>query len=148
MFLSLASLGGTLFVAFAVALSGFALTVLVQRVRQRPLRWAALVAATAMVVLPLLAVLVAATSGVSAIIEPDGTVIDRTGLFTADALLAQIPLRTEFTVATRLGTIPERMLAAGALAGLSAAFVGRGRPPAAQIRGLCRRSARRCVAAR
>ena len=56
------------------------------------------------------AVLVAATSGASAVIAPDGTVQQRTGLFTADALVADVPLRTTTTLATRLGAAPEWLL--------------------------------------
>lgn len=40
------------------------------------------------------AVVVAATSGVSAIVQPDGTVTRKTGLFTPDALVATLPLRS------------------------------------------------------
>ncbi|HEY0636782.1 MAG TPA: apolipoprotein N-acyltransferase, partial [Pseudonocardiaceae bacterium] len=56
------------------------------------------------------AVLVVATSGVSAVIAPDGAVLARTGLFTADALVADVPLRTRTTLATRLGAAPEWLL--------------------------------------
>ncbi len=52
-------------------------------------------------------VLVAATSGVSAIITPDGAVQSQTSLFTADALTGQIPLQENITLATRLGALPE-----------------------------------------
>ena len=64
------------------------------------------------------AVLVAATSGVSAVIEPDGSVTARTGLFTADALVADVPLRTTATLATRLGAAPEWLLVAIGVAAL------------------------------
>ncbi|GAB2959073.1 apolipoprotein N-acyltransferase [Saccharothrix stipae] len=57
-------------------------------------------------------VVVAATSGVSAIVAPDGTVTRRTGLFTADALVATVPLRGEATLATRLGAWPEWVMTA------------------------------------
>ncbi|RKT54966.1 apolipoprotein N-acyltransferase [Saccharothrix australiensis] len=63
------------------------------------------------------AVVVAATSGVSAIVRPDGAVVDRTGLFTPDALVARLPLRGEATLATRLGAWPERVMAALGLLG-------------------------------
>jgi apolipoprotein N-acyltransferase len=63
------------------------------------------------------AVVVAATSGVSAIVQPDGSVTRRTELFAPDALLAALPLRGEVTLATRLGAWPEwAMTAAGLLA--------------------------------
>lgn len=48
----------------------------------------------------------ASTVGVSAIIAPDGTVLDRTALFTADTLTARLPLRTTLTLADRLGDVP------------------------------------------
>ncbi|MEU4443824.1 apolipoprotein N-acyltransferase [Actinosynnema sp. NPDC050801] len=57
-------------------------------------------------------VVVAATSGVSAIVAPDGSVTQRTGLFTADALVATVPLRGEATLATRLGAWPEWVMTA------------------------------------
>jgi apolipoprotein N-acyltransferase len=57
-------------------------------------------------------VLVAATSGVSAIVGPDGTVTQQTGLFTADVLVASVPLRTTTTLATRIGATVEWLLVA------------------------------------
>ncbi len=63
-------------------------------------------------------VLVAATSGVSAVIGPDGGVRQRTSLFTADALVADVPLRTTATLATRLGGAPEWLLVAIGVAAL------------------------------
>lgn len=56
------------------------------------------------------AVLVAATSGVSAVIAPDGTVEQHTTLFIPDALVARVPLRSTTTLATRLGPAPEWVL--------------------------------------
>lgn len=69
------------------------------------------------------AVLVAATSGVSAVITPDGTVTRETEIFAADALVAQVPLRTATTMATRLGAGPEIALSALAVAALGAAVL-------------------------
>jgi apolipoprotein N-acyltransferase len=66
-------------------------------------------------------VLVAATSGVSAIIDPDGHVVDRSAVFTADLLAAAVPVRTGSTLATRLGALPEWLLVAAAGAALVAA---------------------------
>lgn len=66
------------------------------------------------------AVLVAATSGVSAVVAPDGVVEQRTSLFTPDALVAEVPLRSEITLATRLGAAPEWVLAALGVAALLA----------------------------
>ncbi|QES51550.1 apolipoprotein N-acyltransferase [Streptomyces venezuelae] len=63
-------------------------------------------------------VLVPVTSGVSAVIRPDGKIVQQTEMFTPDALVAEIPLRTTETPATRLGPLPEYLLlalAAGAL---------------------------------
>src|SRR4051812_37959607 len=57
------------------------------------------------------AVVVAATSGVSAIIAPDGRVEQRTSVFHPARLVADIPLRDPRTVADRLGAWPERGLA-------------------------------------
>lgn len=56
------------------------------------------------------AVVVAATSGVSAIVRPDGTVSRATGQFTADTLVERVPLRSGDTLATTLGGIPEWVL--------------------------------------
>jgi apolipoprotein N-acyltransferase len=66
------------------------------------------------------------TVGVSAIISPAGVVQERTGLFTADQMVASIPLRTSLTPATRFGdliTWAFRGLAAAAVvAGMAGAF--------------------------
>jgi apolipoprotein N-acyltransferase len=69
-------------------------------------------------------VLVAATSGTSAVIDPDGRVADRSRLFTRDVLVADVPLRSGATLATRLGVLPEAVLA---LLGLLALVVPRRR---------------------
>ena len=66
------------------------------------------------------AVLVAATSGVSAIIAPDGRVTQRAEILTQKVLLQQVPLRDQLTVATRLGAWPEFVLS---LLGLGALLV-------------------------
>jgi apolipoprotein N-acyltransferase len=56
------------------------------------------------------------TTGVSALIGPDGRVRQRTGaLFTPGVLVGVMPLRTTTTLATRLGAIPEYVLAGVAL---------------------------------
>lgn len=57
------------------------------------------------------ATVVAATTGVSAIVSPDGGVVAKTELFVPAALVADIPLRTERTLATRVGPWPEYALA-------------------------------------
>jgi apolipoprotein N-acyltransferase len=67
-------------------------------------------------------VLVAATSGVSAVIAPDGTVAQHTTLFTPDVLVARVSLRSGTTLATRLGSMPEWVLVAVGLVGLVTAL--------------------------
>ncbi|CAM5322285.1 Apolipoprotein N-acyltransferase OS=Streptomyces glaucescens OX=1907 GN=lnt PE=3 SV=1 [Streptomyces glaucescens] len=74
-------------------------------------------------------VTVPVTSGVSAIILPDGTITQRTGMFVADSLVQEVPLRSSETPATRLGILPELALllvAAGGL-GWAATVAARGR---------------------
>jgi apolipoprotein N-acyltransferase len=65
------------------------------------------------------------TVGVSAIIRPDGSVVDRTKLFTRDVMVAPVTLRTSRTLADRVGAWPEAVLAGlgllAALAGLATA---------------------------
>jgi len=70
------------------------------------------------------AVVVAATSGQSAVIAPDGTVVATTGaLFTPGVLVERVPLRTTTTTATRLGAGPEWVLVGLGLAAVAAALV-------------------------
>ncbi|MFI9121335.1 apolipoprotein N-acyltransferase [Streptomyces bikiniensis] len=64
------------------------------------------------------AVVVPVTSGVSAVIRPDGEVVAQTKMFTPDVLVEKVPLRSSQTPATRMGTLPEALLAALAAAGL------------------------------
>ncbi len=52
-------------------------------------------------------VLVAATSGISAIIAPDGTVTQSLPEFTAGYLVQKVPLRDSLTLADRVGAVPE-----------------------------------------
>ncbi|MGW3288111.1 apolipoprotein N-acyltransferase [Streptomyces sp. NPDC001002] len=52
-------------------------------------------------------VTVPVTSGVSAIIMPDGKITQKTGMFVADHLVQKVPLRSSETPATRLGILPE-----------------------------------------
>ncbi|KAB2971317.1 apolipoprotein N-acyltransferase [Streptomyces sp. SS1-1] len=63
-------------------------------------------------------VTVPVTSGVSAIIMPDGTITQRTGMFVADSLVQKVPLRSTETPATRLGVLPEIALVLVAAGGL------------------------------
>jgi len=73
------------------------------------------------------AVLVAATSGVSAVVAPDGRVLRHSELFTPDVLVVDVPLRTTVTLATRLGTAPEWGLTVIGLAALGWVIAARAR---------------------
>jgi apolipoprotein N-acyltransferase len=66
------------------------------------------------------------TVGVSALIEPDGTMASTSRLFEPAVLEATLPLRTQLTWADRLGAWPELLLAlAGAFAVAEEALRGR-----------------------
>ncbi|GAA1299433.1 apolipoprotein N-acyltransferase [Saccharothrix xinjiangensis] len=67
------------------------------------------------------AAVVAALSGVSAVVRPDGGVARSSELFTEDVLVETVPLRTGVTVATRWGGALEALFA---LAALTACAVG------------------------
>lgn len=54
-------------------------------------------------------VVVAATSGVSALIAPDGSLIAESEIFTPDVLQARMELRSGQTLAVRLGPWPQRL---------------------------------------
>lgn len=73
------------------------------------------------------AVVVSATSGVSALVEPDGTVTQSTGQFTAASLVGEVPLRTGTTLSDRLGAATEYGLVAAAIAAIVAGLVLRSR---------------------
>ncbi|MDH6228395.1 apolipoprotein N-acyltransferase [Streptomyces sp. MJP52] len=62
-------------------------------------------------------VTVPVTSGVSAIILPDGRVTARTGMFVPGTLVGTVPLRSSSTPATTLGTLPEWTLVLLGVAG-------------------------------
>ncbi|TDC61832.1 apolipoprotein N-acyltransferase [Actinomadura sp. GC306] len=66
-------------------------------------------------------ILVAATSGISAIVAPDGRVVDRSREFVPDIQVATVPARTSTTPADRVGAAPEWVLAALGLGALCAA---------------------------
>lgn len=70
------------------------------------------------------AVLVAATSGVSAVIAPDGAILDQSAVFTPDLLTGAVPLRGGLTLAARLGAVPEWVLSLAGLAAAGLAAVG------------------------
>ncbi len=66
--------------------------------------------------------LVVATSGVSAVVDPRGRVLDRAEVFTSETLHAEVPLSGTQTVATRLGGWPELgLVRVGLAAGAAAA---------------------------
>ncbi|MFC4003370.1 apolipoprotein N-acyltransferase [Prauserella oleivorans] len=69
------------------------------------------------------AVVVAATSGVSAIVQPDGSVTGQTDLFTAASLVGDVPLRQQTTLSDRLGAWTEYVLVGAALAAVVAGIV-------------------------
>lgn len=72
------------------------------------------------------AVVVAATSGVSAIVHPDGTVSQQTEIFQPAHLVETLPLRAGITPAVRFGRVLEwLMVAAGALLMVAAAVSAR-----------------------
>jgi apolipoprotein N-acyltransferase len=72
-------------------------------------------------------VMVAATSGVSAVIAPDGHLQARSDVFTADVLVRTVSGRQGSTLAGRVGAGPEWVVVAIALAGLALAAVVRRR---------------------
>lgn len=60
------------------------------------------------------AVVVAAISGVSAVVRPDGSVVRQTGMYTDELMVDTVPLRSELTFATRFGGAIHVLLTAGA----------------------------------
>jgi apolipoprotein N-acyltransferase len=76
------------------------------------------------------AVVVAATSGVSAMIAPNGKILARTGVFTPAFLDLRLPLRDPTTIADRVGPWPEWILSVAALIALALALISsRGSKP-------------------
>ncbi|MBH1936970.1 apolipoprotein N-acyltransferase [Streptomyces sp. AV19] len=76
------------------------------------------------------AVVTAATSGISAVVGPDGTVVQRAPEFTRQVISATIPLRDGTTVADRAGAAPEWALAiVGLLSCAAALLIGRRKRP-------------------
>ncbi|MFF4503634.1 apolipoprotein N-acyltransferase [Streptomyces sp. NPDC001401] len=63
-------------------------------------------------------VTVPVTSGVSAIIMPDGKITQKTGMFVPAHLVQKVPLRSSETPATRVGILPEIALVLVAAGGL------------------------------
>ncbi|NUS78794.1 MAG: apolipoprotein N-acyltransferase [Streptomyces sp.] len=83
-------------------------------------------------------VTVPVTSGVSAIIMPDGRITQKTGMFVADSLVQKVPLRSSETPATKLGILPEMLLVLVAAGGLGWAISTRvrNRRAGAAVQGL------------
>jgi len=76
----------------------------------------------------------ASTVGVSAIIAPDGALIERTGLFTAETMMAELPLRTSVTLSDRLGDAPVALAVTVSLAAVAAGiYTHRRRSPHASV---------------
>ncbi|MCK7621594.1 apolipoprotein N-acyltransferase [Streptomyces sp. RS10V-4] len=69
------------------------------------------------------AVVTAATSGISAVVAPDGTVTHQIPEFTQGVVSARIPLRDETTLADRVGAAPEWLLAIVGLLSCGAAVI-------------------------
>lgn len=69
------------------------------------------------------------TVGVSAVIAPNGAVSEATDLFTADQLVATLPLRESLTLATRMGPWPGWLIS-----GLGVVMVGAGMAGARRVR--------------
>ncbi|MCP2342652.1 apolipoprotein N-acyltransferase [Actinomadura rupiterrae] len=67
-------------------------------------------------------VLVAATSGISAIVAPDGRMIARSKEFVPAVQVAAVPARTSTTMADRVGALPEWALTLTALGAVAAAL--------------------------
>jgi apolipoprotein N-acyltransferase len=63
-------------------------------------------------------VVVAATSGISAVVAPDGSVVRSTTLFTPDSFVEPIAQRTSMTIAARVGAAPEWALSGLGVAAL------------------------------
>ncbi|GAA0965708.1 apolipoprotein N-acyltransferase [Actinocorallia libanotica] len=80
-------------------------------------------------------VLVAATSGISAIITPDGRMARRSREFTPDIQVAAVPVRTTATVGDRLGGLPEWLLALAGIIGTGVAVRARRRAAPDTLKG-------------
>lgn len=68
-------------------------------------------------------VVVSATSGVSAVISPDGQITASTGIFEPGIMVKPIALHTESTLATTVGPLPERIAVVLTALGLVWAWV-------------------------
>ncbi|MDF5756729.1 apolipoprotein N-acyltransferase [Spongiactinospora sp. TRM90649] len=76
------------------------------------------------------AVVTAATTGISAFVTPDGKVAWRTGELVADHTVVTVPVRSEHTVATTVGAMPEWALILLGACAVGAALLRARRGPA------------------
>jgi apolipoprotein N-acyltransferase len=74
------------------------------------------------------AILIAATSGISAIVRPDGSISQSLPEFTAGYLVEKVPLRDDLTISDRVGAVPELVGVGVMLVLLVLALRGRRRP--------------------
>ena len=65
------------------------------------------------------AVVVASTTGVSAVIAPDGRLLAHSGTWRQAVLVARVPLVSQRTLADRLGAWPQAVIVALTLAALA-----------------------------
>lgn len=72
-------------------------------------------------------VVVAGTTGISAVIAPDGRALERTDFFTSGYLDTQIRLKTRLSPATQAGPIIQFVLVGVGIAGLATAILHNGR---------------------
>ncbi|MGC4939931.1 apolipoprotein N-acyltransferase [Kribbella sp. DT2] len=70
------------------------------------------------------------TVGISALIRPDGSVAQGSGHFTQETLAAPLPLRSQQTLATRVGQWPEFIVVIAALCGIALGLRRKHRRPA------------------
>lgn len=71
------------------------------------------------------AVVQISTVGVSGLVAPDGDLLAATGLYTAEQMVAELPLRTSITIADRLGEWPGALVDVLGLLMLAAGLVSR-----------------------
>ena len=116
-------LTGVIGAGCALVLGGALSIVLVYVVNRQSFLWSIDLAVPWAQLGLLTAVLVAATSGISAIVAPDGTIEQQLPEFVAGHLVAKVPLRDTLTVADRLGALPVLVAVAGALGLLAVVLV-------------------------
>ncbi|MET7283962.1 apolipoprotein N-acyltransferase [Kribbella sp. NPDC005582] len=73
-------------------------------------------------------VLIASTSGISGVIQPNGKVEHKSGQFVADVYVAKVPVRDGKTLAIRLGAWPQWILTGLGLLGILLALGSRSTP--------------------